>query len=226
MDIRTNKKTFSITTLVAALVLSSIAQSEASAKMLEGTVNQSSQMTRLTRSRQLDSGTTMNAAPPLAPPVVRLNRAMPLIDTTKFASAPLQGSADQGGSAGSRFDIGADRNSRELTLAWEQWHKQLSKAIYDTWSATVNERGRATLRVSVDKGKQISIAILNSNGGPRFTGSLLAAIESLEGNAGLTFPSGSQRQVVSFEADYIADTDVQPGYSWVRNDIEKVRHDY
>ena len=202
----------------------------ATAKMLEGTVNQSSHITRLTRSSQLDSGATMNAAPPLAPPVVRLNRGTPLVDNTKFAQAPLKGAVDQGNlgglASGGRFDIGADRNSRELTLAWEQWHKQLSKAIYDTWSSMVEERGRATLRVSVDRGRQITINVLNSNGGPRFTKSLMAAIEGLEGNAGLSFPSGSQRQVVSFEADYVADTDVQPGYSWVKGDFEKVRHDY
>lgn len=36
----------------------------ASAKMLEGAVNQSSHITRLTRSSQLDSGATINAAPP------------------------------------------------------------------------------------------------------------------------------------------------------------------
>lgn len=202
----------------------------ATAKMLEGTINQSSHITRLTRSNQLDSGATINAAPPLAPPVVRLNRGTPLVDNTKFAQAPLQGAVDQGNlgglASGGRFDIGADRNSRELTLAWEQWHKQLSKAIYDTWSSMVDERGRATLRVSVDRGRQITINVISSSGGPRFTKSLMAAIESLEGNAGLSFPSGSQRQVVSFEADYVADTDVQPGYTWVKGDYEKVRQDY
>lgn len=202
----------------------------ANAKMLEGTINHSSHITRLTRSSQLNSGATMNAAPPLAPPVVRLNRGTPLVDNAKFASTPLRGNVDQGGlgglASGNRFDIGADRNSRELTLAWEQWHKQLSKAIYDTWSASVDQRGRATLRVSVDKGRQITINIISSSGGPRFTKSLSEAIESLEGNAGLTFPSGSQRQVVSFEADYIADTDVQPGYSWVKGDFEKVHQGY
>lgn len=202
----------------------------ATAKMLEGSVNQSSHITRLTRSAKLDSGATMNNAPPLAPPVVRLNRGTPLVDNTKFASNPLRGSVDQanlgGLASGNRFDIGADRNSRELTLAWEQWHKQLSKAIYDTWSSMVDQRGRATLRVSVDRGRQISINVISSSGGPRFTKSLMSAIESLEGNAGLNFPSGSQRQVVSFEADYVADTDVQPGYSWVKGDYEKVRQDY
>lgn len=219
--------TFKVFTMI--LILGTITPQEATAKMLEGSVNQSNQMTRLTRSRQLDSGATMTAAPPLAPPVVRLNRGTPLVDTNKFtASNPLRGTVDQGGSGGgsNRFDIGADRNSRELTLAWEQWHKQLSKAIYDTWSAMVNERGRATLRVSVDKARQINISILNSTGGSRFSQSLIAAIESLEGNAGLTFPSGSQRQVVSFEADYVADTDVQPGYSWVKNDYEKVHQGF
>jgi len=212
--------------LMTLIALSTSVQ-VATAKMLEGTINQSSHITRLSRSSKLDSGATMNAAPPLAPPVVRLNRGTPLVDNTKFASMPLRGNVDQGGLAsGNRFDIGADRNSRELTLAWEQWHKQLSKAIYDTWSSMVDQKGRATLRVSVDKGRQITINVISSSGGPRFTQSLMAAIEGLEGNAGLSFPSGSQRQVVSFEADYIADTDVAPGYSWVKGDVERVHQDY
>lgn len=215
--------------LITLIALGSSVQM-ATAKMLEGSVNQSSHVTRLTRSNQLNSGATMNAAPPLAPPVVRLNRGTGLVDNTKFASTPLRGNVDQAGlgglASGDRFDIGADRNSRELTLAWEQWHKQLSKAIYDTWSAMVDHRGRATLRVNVDRGRQITINVISSNGGSRFTDSLMAAIESLEGNAGLTFPTGSKRQMVSFEADYIADTDVQPGYSWVKGDYEKVRQDY
>jgi hypothetical protein len=48
----------------------------------------------------------------------------------------------------------------------------------------------------------------------------------LNGNPGLTFPSQSERQSVSFEADYVAATDIKPGYSWVKNDYEHIQHGY
>jgi hypothetical protein len=54
----------------------------------------------------------------------------------------------------------------------------------------------------------------------------MSAISSLNGNPGLTFPAKSQRNSVSFEADYVAGANVQPGYSWVKNDYEKVRENY
>ena len=125
-----------------------------------------------------------------------------------------------------KFDLGADRNSRELTLAWERWHKQLSKAIYDTWSAMADEPGKSTLKVVVNRDRSIRIVLVNSDASNRFNSQLRRAILSLEGNPGLTFPSKSKRQTVSFEADYIAARNVTPGYSWVKDDYETVRENF
>ncbi|MGH9548645.1 MAG: hypothetical protein ACRD3W_04685, partial [Terriglobales bacterium] len=63
-------------------------------------------------------------------------------------------------------------------------------------------------------------------GNPEFDHILLATIMGLNGNPGLNFPAKSQRQQVTFEADYVASTDIQPGYSWVKNDYEHIRKDY
>jgi hypothetical protein len=103
-----------------------------------------------------------------------------------------------------KFDIGADRGSREIMLAWERWHHQLSQAIYERWSARAVSPGQATLRITVTKNHQLLPTVISCRGGPGFEESLMDAINSLQNNPGLAFPSQSLRQEVSFEADYVA----------------------
>lgn len=160
----------------------------------------------------------------------------PLLDASAF-SQTLNGNANDNGfklgvlkandfaAPPHKFDIGADRGSREMLLAWERWHHQLSGAIYERWSERADVSGRATLRITVTRDGHIFPTVLTS-GGRRFDRGLLDAISSLDGNAGLRFPSKSAREKVTFEADYIAGSNVQPGYSWVKNDVEKVRENY
>jgi hypothetical protein len=142
-------------------------------------------------------------------------------------SSPLSGMVDDAfKNAPKNFDIGAERGSREMMLAWERWHKQLSQAIYQRWQAMAEDPGHATVKITVTRDHQIMAQILRSSGAPQFQGTIMAAISSLNGNPGLTFPAKSQRNSVSFEADYVAGADVQPGYSWVKNDYEKVHENY
>ncbi len=209
------------------------------AKVLQGNITkEGAAQTRLSRPAT-NLGASMDGPPP-APP--RLQRAAPtlqsstsLVDTSAFR--PLAGQAQQENlrmgvvkpddfNLPRGFDLGVERNSKELTLAWEKWHKQLSATIYERWSSIADEPGRATVRVTVDRNKQIQVAFVNSDGSPRFDHKLRAVIEDLRGNPGLTFPTKSQRPMVSFEADYIAAHNVTPGYSWVKNDCEKVRENY
>lgn len=126
----------------------------------------------------------------------------------------------------SKFNLGTERNSRELVLAWERWHKQLSEAIYTRWSQTADAPGRATLRITVTKDRKINPIIVRCDGGRRFERGLLSAIMSLDGNQGLNFPVKSERDQITFETDYVASTDVTPGYSWVKNDFERIRQEY
>jgi hypothetical protein len=120
------------------------------------------------------------------------------------------------------FDIGADRNSRELVLAWEKWHKQLAGAIYKRWNAIANSPGRASVTITVQRDLTINANIVTSTGSRNFDLDLLESIKGLDGNQGLTFPAKSQRQVVSFRGDYIAGTGIQPGYSWIKGDYERI----
>jgi len=174
--------------------------------------------------------------PALAPPIGA--RLSGLVDTSSF-NKPLSGRAtDSDGKLGllqpaqfgtipaNKFDLGADRSSRELVLAWEKWHHQLSAEIYSRWSEVASVPGRATLRVTVSRNRTLTVVMVSGSGSPAFDAVLLATIQSLNGNPGLSFPAKSERQQVTFEADYVAATDIQPGFSWVKNDYEKVRQDY
>ncbi|MCC6978691.1 MAG: TonB C-terminal domain-containing protein [Candidatus Melainabacteria bacterium] len=160
-----------------------------------------------------------------------------LVDTNAFRQ-PLSGHAqDEGVRLGllkpndfanlpNKFDVGAEKNSREMVLAWERWHKQLSEAIYTRWSEAADTPGRATIRLTVTKNLQLLPVIVSSSGSRRFDDGLMEAITSLNGNPGLTFPRKSQREKVEFETDYVAATNVKSGYSWVKNDFEKVRENF
>lgn len=218
--------------LFLSLVLLStvIGSLPANADVLKGRVEQED-----LRLRGGDNGSG-GGMPPVAPPMRLARPALPLqgsaIDATAFNAPLMPGKADQDVLKGvandfaappKNFDIGAERSSREMVLAWERWHKQLSEAIYTRWQKRVRTPGKATIRVDVTRDKRIRATIISTDGDGRFISSVMEAIEGLSGNPGLTFPAKSQRQDVSFEADYIAATNVAPGYSWVKNDYERVR---
>ncbi len=235
---RTNLKSLAMgLTMIAVTLFSAL---PALAEVLQGNVSKQDTYTRLSRPSNANVPSVMDGAPPTAPP--RLQRSAPtlqastsLVDTSAFK--PLAGQAQEDAirlgvvktddfNLPRGFDLGAERNSKELTLAWEKWHKQLSATIYERWSAIADEPGRATVRVSVDRNRNITVAFVNSDGSPRFDRKLRDVIQNLNGNPGLSFPTKSQRPMVSFEADYIAAHNVTPGYSWVKNDYEKVRENY
>ncbi|HEY9775462.1 MAG TPA: hypothetical protein V6C81_16970 [Planktothrix sp.] len=227
--------------LIALLSLSSaLTVSAAQAKVLQGNVEQED--TRLSRPSSDQSGNAQEDGlrierpmPAVAPPIKRMNG---LLDASAF-SRPLSGNVnDNGGKLGllqpaqfgtipaNKFDLGADRGSKELVLAWEKWHHQLSGVIYQRWSEVASVPGEATLRVTVSRNRQLTVVMVHSSGSPAFDTVLLTTVQSLNGNPGLTFPAKSERNSVTFEADYVAATDIQPGYSWVKNDYEKVRENY
>lgn len=201
--------------------------------------------TRLSRPASVSADSKSDTAPPtapsrfaarasststIAPSSFSGERASGLVDTSLFAAAAKSDSRLSGGAfdsaADNKFDIGAERGSRELTLAWEAWHKQLCAEIYARWQEVAMIRGSATMKVTITRDRHVIAEITRPSGKQRFDRILIGVISSLEGNPGLTFPKGSQRQTVSFEAEYIADTNVQGGYSWTRNDYETVRQNY
>jgi hypothetical protein len=159
------------------------------------------------------------------------------VDSAAFAG-PLTGKADDTALKGSAvdsgefaklpkgFDIGADKGSKELVLAWEKWHKQLAGAIYQVWNGRANSAGRAVLKITVYRNRTIVPEVISCTGGPGFLASIKSVFRDINGNPGLTFPSKSERDQVSFEAEYIAGTNVDPGYSWLKGDVEKIHKDY
>lgn len=227
----------------AMLSLSSLVVSApASAKILQGSASKEDEIMRLNRPDNSQSGGVQSTAPlrlgrPMAAPDFHGHGITGLIDTSTFS--PLVGRAtrddaklgllkptDFGTIPNSKFDLGAERGSKELTLAWEAWHKQLSAAVYKTWSDIASVPGEATLRITVTKDRQITPVLVRSSGNFEFDQGLLTAVNSLNGNPGLSFPSQSLRQQVSLEADYVASTNIQPGYSWVKNDYEHIKQGY
>ena len=202
----------------------------ADAQVLQGGVRLDGSMARLSRP-SLQSGTSdmSQQGPPVAPgrPLSGYAGGQGgggLVGNAQFdnsASQPLVSNADK-----NAFDIGADRGSKELMVAWDAWHQQLSREIYARWQELAFDRGRATMRVTVTANHHIFGQVTSSSNNPRFDATLQEVIRSLDGNPGLNFPVGSQRQQVSFVADYIADTNVQGGYSWEKGDTEKIRQNY
>jgi len=199
----------------------------APAQVLQGGVRLDGSMARLGRPGL--NGNATSDMPPAAPPPTNLagfanQGGNGLVGNGQFdntPSSPLVSGADK-----NNFEIGADRGSKELTVAWDAWHQQLSKEIYARWQELAFDRGRATMRVTVTKDHRIFAQIISSSHNPRFDGTLIEVIKSIDGNPGLSFPGGSARQSVSFIADYIADSNVQGGYSWEKNDTEKVKQFY
>ena len=164
-----------------------------------------------------------------------LNAASP-VDSNAF-TAPLSGKADTSGLKGAvqstdfanlpkGFDIGADKGSKELVLAWEKWHKQLAAAIYQVWNGRAKSPGRAVLKITVYRNRIMVPEVLSCTGNSDFRRSIMSVFSDLNGNPGLTFPAKSEREQVSFEAEYIAGTNVDPGYSWLKGDFEKVHKEY
>jgi hypothetical protein len=237
------KQTFAVLALSAILLPLSL---PAGAETLQGSIEQTDAMTRLQRPDApmqagvsgAGGGIPLRLGRPTAAPDFRSGSPLAgLVDTGAFT--PLRGGAsDDGGRLGllkptefgsipnNKFDLGAERGDRALVLAWETWHHQLSAAIYHRWGEMANTPGEATLRITVFRNGQIIPEFITRSGNAVFDRGLLAAINSLRGNPGLNFPIKSQRQQVTFEADYVAATDVKPGFSWVKNDYEKVNSSY
>jgi hypothetical protein len=220
------------------------------ADVLQGNVEKEDDGTRLSRPGGQGGILQSNAQPPQ----FRLGGPMPapdfrsgaplagLVDTSGF-NAPLRGTAsDNGGRLGlvqpaqfdesanndanKKFDLGAERGDHALVLAWERWHHQLSQAIYQRWSEVANRPGSATLKIIVYQNRQLVPVMVRSSGNEHFDHDLIASVMSLNNNPGLSFPAKSLRNQVTFEADYVASTNIRPGFSWVKNDYEKVHESY
>jgi hypothetical protein len=122
------------------------------------------------------------------------------------------------------YDLEAESNSKELMIAWELWHKQLSMALYRR--VKVMESGGCVYKVTVTRDHHLSIIILKSVGSPLLREDLVNAAKSLDGNPGLSFPVGSKRQVTSDSLVLICGRNIRPGVDWNHGDVERIRLDW
>ena len=203
--------------LLACIVLYVLlAPAYAQNNVLQGNVEESEQaQTRLHRfdiSADKSVGTT--------PPPTRIHRSPQSLspesadtDPEAFAVKP----ADQ-------YDLETEANSRELMLAWELWHKQLTKAVYDRSHPFAI--GACAYRITVTWNNRLNIKVLRSWGDPMVTQNVVAAAQSLDGNIGLSFPEGSHRKVASDTHVMISGPNIKPGYEWDKSDFEKVHQEW
>ncbi len=235
-----NLRTQLLLLLCLNFYLNLLPEAKGQSEILKGSVQEEDTITRLPRPANINgnpqSGSLRLSRPTDAP-------LTGLVNTNNFSN-PVSGnvsSANLKSDAGSlglvqpdkfqdlsanKFDLGTDRGSRELMIGWERWYKQLSGAIYARWSQVANIPGHAIVRITVTNQRELTPILVRSSGSSAFDNGLINAILSLNRNPGLTFPVGSQRKDVSLESDYIAGTDIEPGYNWIKNDYEKVQESY
>jgi hypothetical protein len=136
--------------------------------------------------------------------------------------APLQGMIDD--SQPHSFDLGAERESEAMVLAWERWHHQFSAVVFQRWRAVNRYKGRAQLKITVTRDLHITVECLKCRGCSDFENTILQVVNSLDLNPGLTFPTQSERQSVTFVTNLVAGN-VPPGYTWDKRDFETVKKD-
>jgi hypothetical protein len=231
-------KTGRIFACLLAFLIAGPAVPVRASEVLQGEIQKDGELMRIQRPDATQNGATDDLRIERMPQMAPQRPQSGLVDTSAF-SAPLKGNAQENGATlglmkpgqfgsipNSKFDLGAERGSKEMVLAWERWHKQLSQAIYARWSQTASVPGSCTLRLTITRQRTIQVMVVRPSGNPIFDEGLMQAILSLNGNPGLTFPSQSQRQYVALESDYVAGHNIDPGYSWVKDDYEKVHENY
>ena len=239
---RINMDYFTYIKAAAILALCSIfcffaLNASATTEVLQGSVEENDAATRLVRPSN-NNGSAQSGSLRLSRPISDASQDSPLnglVDTNKFSGDNLHSDAASMGLvqpnkfqdlSANKFDLGTDRGSRELMIGWERWYKQLSAAIYGRWSQVADIPGHAIVRITVTNERELNAILVKSSGNRAFDSGLINAIMTLNGNQGLTFPAQSERKNVSLESDYIAGTNIEPGYNWIRNDYEKVQESY
>ena len=141
-------------------------------------------------------------------------------DLAKPETAPLQGILDD--SQPNSFDLGAERESEAMVLAWERWHHQLSAVMWQRWHAVNRYKGRAEIKITVTRDQHLTVECLKRRGCLEFENTILQVVNGLDLNPGLTFPADSQRQSVTFVTNLVAGN-VPAGFTWDKRDFETVQ---
>lgn len=226
--------------LLLLLLVNSLCVSNA--QVLKGRVDQSDEVqTRVQRRTQSDEArpspqNPMVTSDPSAVPRTRVVRRIspPQDQLATEPQASSQGKEQQGKYAPEdfafkpreKFDLESERGSRELMLAWELWHKHVMAEMYRRLpNVFIGAPGSCAFKMTVTRDRRVSVEILTTQGNPRVTQELLSVAYSLDSDPGLSFPSESQREEVSFSHVYLRARNITPGYTWTKNDYEVVRTD-
>lgn len=92
----------------------------------------------------------------------------------------------------------------EPVQAWSKWHSQFADAVSRIWNTRTEHSGKALVNVTVTRGRIIQCSIVSSTGGASFQQSLVSVFRDLSGNPGLTFPTASHLEQVTFQREYSA----------------------
>jgi len=98
--------------------------------------------------------------------------------------------------------------SRELKIAWDQWHKRVGAAIYARFNFIAREQFadkplRCRIACSITRdGRIINIRLLQKSPNLMFNSSLLMMLTSIKENSILQFPPGSRKQIVEKTIDF------------------------
>lgn len=136
--------------------------------------------------------------------------------------------AGLGSRASRSHDGGTEHNVSELDLAWEQWHKQVSRALWKRMSklsAGTDRSGWARATITVTRDQQVSFRITSSEGDSDIAECYEDAIASLDGDPNLEFPEGSQRRFVRFSLKCSQGHFSHASYDWNHGDVEKIREE-
>jgi hypothetical protein len=212
-----------VISLLAVVLFSTPA---AIAKSLEGQIETENEIKRISREHYVPSSSNTD----LGSAIPAMNPA-DFIDSMKSSGPRLKANIENNAplmTPSGPFDIGDDRNSELLRVAWELWHKQVS---HELWVRTRRRteisglEGSARATITVYRDHRILSQITEADGSPFIAQAYSQAIASLHANDGLEFPSGSQRESVSFSYKFIQARNIIPGYDWKHGDVENIRHD-
>lgn len=92
------------------------------------------------------------------------------------------------------------------TLLWDQWYARVNDMVCRALSRTLqthgNPAGSNRIHITVWPNRNLRAEVVQTSN-RSFDAAVVEAYRSLDGNSGLTFPSGTQRSVVDYESAHI-----------------------
>lgn len=133
---------------------------------------------------------------------------------------------------GKAADTPVDEHSKELTVAWDEWHKRVISALYQRWKEGADVSGEAKVTIvvtrdgrldcSLDGFEQSGAATYDPGVESAFRHEVETTVSSLERNSILEFPPMSQRKQVKLVTTFSMNMFGPSGYTYKHGDYEHV----